>query len=270
MYRRVVPAALLVLLLAGAAACGNKSNEPEVAFTVPPQSAKDKPCVEAKAVAVATPGSGVPGSTVPGSAPSTSAPAGAPSTTAAATPGSTPAAGKPVVKVPVGPPPAELVKTDLREGTGAEVKAGDAVKLQYVGISCSTGKQFDSSWDKGGQPVDFTLAEGGLIPGFVKGIPGMKVGGQRMLVIPAKDGYGAKGQPPDILPEETLIFVVDVTETGPPPSTTLPSIPQAGAATGQPTATPAPGAATAQPTATPAPGAPTTTAAVTTTAAPPK
>src|SRR4051794_8008136 len=96
MYRRVVPAALLVLLLAGAAACGNKSNEPEVAFTVPPQSAKDKPCVEAKAVSVPTPGSvpgsSVPGSSVPGAAPSTTA-AGAPSTTAASTPGSTPAAG---------------------------------------------------------------------------------------------------------------------------------------------------------------------------------
>lgn len=255
MYRRVVPAALLVLLLAGAAACGNKSNEPDVAFTVPPQTAKDKPCVEAKAVTASAPaGSALPGSTV---VPTTAVP------------------GKPVVKVPVGPPPADLVKTDLKEGTGAEVKPGDAVKVQYIGVACSTGKQFDSSWDKGGQPVDFTLTEGALIPGWVKGIPGMKVGGQRMLVVPAKDGYGAKGQPPDILPEETLVFVIDMVETGPPPSTTTAPAATPGAATGQPTTpvTPAAGApsttATAQPAASATvAGAPSTTGVPTTTAAP--
>jgi len=251
MFRRVVPVAFVLVLVAGAAACGNKSNEPEVAFTVPPQSAKDKPCVEAKAASVAVPGSTTPGSSVPGGQ-STTLP-GAPSTTAAASPG----AGKPVVKVPVGPPPKELQKIDLREGTGAEVKPGDAVKVQYVGIACSTGKEFDSSWDKGGQPADLTLTEGGLIPGWVKGIPGMKAGGQRMLVVPPADGYGANGQSPDILPDETLIFVVDVIETGPPPSTTLPTPGQPGAVPGQPGATPG------QPVTTPAPGAAPTPGAAT-------
>jgi peptidylprolyl isomerase len=105
-------------------------------------------------------------------------------------------------------PPAKLVTTDLTVGDGAEAKAGDRVTVQYVGVSCSTGKQFDASWDSG-RPATFSLDE--VIAGWTEGIPGMKVGGRRLLMIPPALGYGSR--PPSgsgIAPGETLIFVVDL------------------------------------------------------------
>jgi peptidylprolyl isomerase len=199
MYRRVVTAALLALVVAGVAACGSKSGEPDVAFTVPAK----------------------PGATLPGVSTSVTlaSAAGKPCVAATDVPK---AEGKPEVKVPEGPPPTTLVKTDLKEGTGKVVQLGDNIKVHYVGIACSTGKQFDSSWDKG-QPVDFPLTEGGLIKGWTDGIPGMKVGGQRLLVIPADLAYGAQGRSPQIAPDEALVFVVDIVDdTGPAPSSTVP------------------------------------------------
>ena len=81
--------------------------------------------------------------------------------------------------------------------------------VQYVGVSYSTGEQFDASWDRG-SPAQFQLSEGQLIQGWIEGIPGMKVGGRRLLVIPPTLGYGTQGQPPDIGPNETLVFVIDM------------------------------------------------------------
>ena len=118
---------------------------------------------------------------------------------------------KPVVKVPEGEPPAGLEIEDIKEGDGAVVKPGDTVTAHYVGVSYSTGKEFDSSWSTG-QPATFPLAQ--VIPGWQEGIPGMKVGGRRRLVIPPDLGYGETGQPPDIAPNETLIFVVDLISIG--------------------------------------------------------
>ena len=86
--------------------------------------------------------------------------------------------------------------------------------MQYVGISWSTGKQFDASWDRGAQPFQFPLGQGQVISGWDEGIPGMKVGGRRILVIPPDQGYGAAGAPPDIAPNETLVFVVDLVGIG--------------------------------------------------------
>jgi peptidylprolyl isomerase len=122
-----------------------------------------------------------------------------------------PAEGKPEVKVPEGPPPAELVSTDITPGTGAEAVAGKNVTVQYVGVACSTGKQFQASWDDG-QPFPFDLGSGGVIPGWDQGVVGMKVGGRRQLVIPSELAYGPEGRPPDIAPDETLIFVIDLLE----------------------------------------------------------
>ena len=116
---------------------------------------------------------------------------------------------KPDVTVPEGDPPADLTCTDLVVGDGDEVAVGDTIEVHYVGISYSNGEQFDASWD-GGDPATFQLAEGSLIQGWVDGIPGMKVGGRRQLVIPAKGAYGAAGSPPAIGPNETLIFVIDL------------------------------------------------------------
>jgi peptidylprolyl isomerase len=119
-------------------------------------------------------------------------------------------AGAPAVPVKVGPPPTSLVKEDLKPGTGATVAPGHTVTVNYIGVSCSTGKIFDSSYERN-QPATFSLT--GVIKGWTDGIPGMQVGGQRLLGIPADQGYGQRGSPPDIGPGETLWFVVEVLDT---------------------------------------------------------
>lgn len=118
-------------------------------------------------------------------------------------------AGAPAVGVKVGPPPAQLIKEDVKEGTGAVVGAKDTVTVNYIGVACSTGKIFDSSYSRG-QPATFPL--NGVIKGWTDGIPGMKVGGQRLLGIPSDQGYGAQGSPPDIAPDEALWFVVEIVD----------------------------------------------------------
>ena len=99
---------------------------------------------------------------------------------------------KPEVPVPEGDPPTELEITDIVEGDGAEAAPGDSVSVQYVGVNHSNGQQFDASWD-GGQPFEFELGGGSVIPGWDEGVAGMKVGGRRELVIPPDLGYGAAG-----------------------------------------------------------------------------
>lgn len=135
----------------------------------------------------------------------------APTSPAATAPGPTGAlATKPVVEVPDGPPPTELEIRDIVAGTGPEAKSGQIVSVQYVGVSYSTKKQFDSSWDRGAKPIDFPIGVGRVIEGWDQGVPGMKVGGRRELIIPPGLGYGNAGSPPDIKPGETLVFVIDL------------------------------------------------------------
>jgi peptidylprolyl isomerase len=121
-------------------------------------------------------------------------------------------AGAPAVPVKVGPPPTQLVSEDLKVGTGATVGPDDTVTVNYIGVACSSGKIFDSSYT-GGQPATFPLS--GVIKGWTTGIPNMKVGGQRLLGIPPDQAYGADGSPPDILGDETLWFVVEMLDTKP-------------------------------------------------------
>ena len=117
---------------------------------------------------------------------------------------------RPTVTVPDGPPPEELEVEDLVVGTGPPVQAGQTAIVHYVGVSYSTGEEFDASWDHG-QPFPATLVSPGLIHGWVEGIPGMRVGGRRQLIIPPELAYGAEGAPAaGIGPNETLIFVVDL------------------------------------------------------------
>ena len=118
-------------------------------------------------------------------------------------------AKKPVVTVPKGPAPTKLVTKDLVVGTGQTVKPGQTVTVNYVGDLYKNGKEFDSSW-KTGQPATFPLTAGGVIQGWVQGIPGMKVGGRRELIIPASLAYGKSGRPPTIPPNSPLVFVVDL------------------------------------------------------------
>ena len=126
-------------------------------------------------------------------------------------------AGAPAVPVEVGPPPTTLVIKDLKAGTGAVVAATDTITVNYIGVACSTGAIFDSSY-KTGSPATFPLNQ--VIPGWTKGLTGMKVGGQRLLGIPSADAYGARGKPPTIAPDEVLWFVVDVTAATPATTTT--------------------------------------------------
>lgn len=120
---------------------------------------------------------------------------------------------RPEVTVPEGDPPAGLEIVDLKEGDGATASAGDTVTVDYVGVAQSTGQEFDASWNLG-QPFTFTVGQGAVIRGWDEGIPGMKVGGRRQLVIPPDLAYGEQGAPPDIGPNETLIFVVDLRSIG--------------------------------------------------------
>jgi peptidylprolyl isomerase len=127
---------------------------------------------------------------------------------------STDTSTKPVVDVPSGDPPTELVSEDIVVGDGATAEAGDQVTVQYVGVDYSTGKQFDASWDNG-QPFPFQLGGGQVIPGWDQGVEGMKVGGRRELTIPPDLAYGAQGSPPDIGPDATLVFVIDLLDVQP-------------------------------------------------------
>jgi peptidylprolyl isomerase len=120
---------------------------------------------------------------------------------------------KPKVTVPKGAPPKKLVIKEIEEGTGPEAKAGDEVTVQYVGVNYKSGKEFDASWDRG-EPFSFKLGAGMVIPGWDKGVEGMKVGGRRELIIPPNLAYGPEGSPPAIGPNETLIFVIDLLEVG--------------------------------------------------------
>jgi peptidylprolyl isomerase len=74
------------------------------------------------------------------------------------------------------------------------------------------GKEFDASW-KRSEPFTFTLGQGKVIPGWDQGVPGMKIGGRRELIIPAALAYGANGSPPTIPPNAPLVFVVDLLGT---------------------------------------------------------
>ncbi len=117
---------------------------------------------------------------------------------------------KPTVTVPKGPPPKHLVIKDLIKGTGPVATKTSTVTVQYVGVLYKTGKQFDASWNDGtGQPVQFPLA-GGVIKGWTEGIPGMRVGGRRELIIPPNLTYGSKGSGSKIPPNATLVFVIDL------------------------------------------------------------
>lgn len=117
-------------------------------------------------------------------------------------------ASKPVVVVPKGPAPTHLVIKDLITGTGQTVRAGQTVTVNYVGVLYNDGKEFDSSWSRN-QPSSFPLTQGSVIQGWVQGIPGMKVGGRRELIVPANLAYGKSGNPPKIPPNAPLVFVVD-------------------------------------------------------------
>ncbi|MGW1200269.1 FKBP-type peptidyl-prolyl cis-trans isomerase [Streptomyces sp. NPDC002536] len=116
---------------------------------------------------------------------------------------------KPEVDFPGGEPPADLEIKDIWEGDGAVATAGAMVQVHYVGVSFSSGEEFDASWNRG-TPLQFKLGAGQVIAGWDKGVQGMKVGGRRQLIIPPHLAYGDRGAGGKIAPGETLIFVCDL------------------------------------------------------------
>lgn len=126
----------------------------------------------------------------------------------AATPAPTPA------PTPAQPPPdpnAKLEIKDLVVGMGPEAKAGDTVKVHYVG-QLTNGEEFDASKKHGTEPFTFELGKGRVIKGWDDGVAGMKVGGKRKLIIPPQLGYGARGAGGKIPPNATLVFEVELVE----------------------------------------------------------
>jgi peptidylprolyl isomerase len=116
----------------------------------------------------------------------------------------------PEIEFQEGPAPENLEIKDLVLGEGAEAVAGAKVNVHYLGVEYDSGEQFDSSWDRG-EPIEFPLQ--GLIAGWQEGIPGMKVGGRRQLIIPPALAYGPAGGG-HRLSGKTLIFVIDLLGVG--------------------------------------------------------
>jgi peptidylprolyl isomerase len=174
---------VLCLLALGLAACGSAAKAPGVV---------QAPSAGSTTAAATTP------------APTT------PTTTTTASVKPPPQLAKePVVTVPSGPPPNHLVVKDLIKGTGKAAASGSTITVNYVGVLYKGGKQFDASWNHH-QTFTTPLSNGQVIPGWVQGIPGMKVGGRRELIIPPALGYGSSGSGSTIPPNSTLVFVVDL------------------------------------------------------------
>ena len=131
--------------------------------------------------------------------------------------GTTDLTKKPEIKVPSGSAPTETTTSDIVCGKGALLKDGMKVDLKYVGVFFKDGKEFDSSWSRGDTTLALTVGQG-VIPGFTKGLAGMRVGGRREVIIPSKDGYGAEARGP-IPANSDLVFVIDVVSVHKAPPT---------------------------------------------------
>ncbi len=112
----------------------------------------------------------------------------------------------PTIGAPSGTPPTTLEAKDLVVGTGVEVTPTSTITFHYTLMTWSNGALVESSWNSG-SPATYPLSN--LIPGWQQGIPGMKVGGRRLLVVPPDLGYGEQGSG-SVGPNETLVFVMDI------------------------------------------------------------
>ncbi len=122
------------------------------------------------------------------------------------------AGAQPTVTVPSGTPPTQIESADLITGTGPAAADGDNLTVQYVLATYSSGKVVQSSWTS--QPFTFTLGQGQVIPGWDKGVVGMKAGGRRELIIPPSLGYGSQSPGQGIAANDTLVFVIDLQKIG--------------------------------------------------------
>jgi peptidylprolyl isomerase len=113
-----------------------------------------------------------------------------------------------------GTPPTELIQEDIVEGDGKEAKLGDTIEVRYT-LQVWDGQVADSSWTREPNSTSFPLVEGGLIEGWTAGIPGMKEGGRRLLIVPPEQGYGAQDQGAALPANSTLVFAVDLVKVTP-------------------------------------------------------
>ena len=120
---------------------------------------------------------------------------------------------RPHIERPEGDIPYELRVEDMIVGDGDEATNDAKVTVHYVGVAFSSGEEFDASWNRG-QPFEFKLGRGQVIPGWDRGVQGMKVGGRRKLTIPSSMAYGARGAGGVIKPHEPLVFVIDLLSVG--------------------------------------------------------
>ena len=116
---------------------------------------------------------------------------------------------KPQIEVPDHAPSYQLELEDIEFGDGEEATPGCMVEVHYAGVSWSTGREFDASWNRG-ETFKFGLGKGQVIRGWDEGVAGMKVGGRRRIMIPPDMAYGKRGAGGVIGPDETLVFVVDL------------------------------------------------------------
>jgi len=126
--------------------------------------------------------------------------------TATAGPAKPPTLTGQVVTLPDG-----LQYIDVQKGCGLVAVSGSGVSVEYTGWLQSSGKKFDSSYDRSGNPLSFVAGQNQVIKGFDEGMLGMQEGGIRRLIIPAALAYGAQGNPPAIPPNANLIFDIQMT-----------------------------------------------------------
>lgn len=189
MTRNVLGTIAALAIGAGVAACGSSSTAPGVQLA--PSGGPTSQTYTATTAAATTSSATTTTATTP-------------------TPTSGPLSKEPTVQVPSTPAPTKLVTKDLVVGTGAVVKTGSEVTVNYVGVLYKTGKIFDASWTRHATFGPFQVGAGAVIKGWDEGLIGMRVGGRRMLIIPASLAYGKTGSPPTIPANAALIFVVDL------------------------------------------------------------
>jgi FKBP-type peptidyl-prolyl cis-trans isomerase len=195
--RRLLPVPLLVLALA-ASGCGDETTAKDVE-----EGAKTEQAAGAQ--------------TTPTVSADTSTEASDPAATDAAVKKLVAGVGTdtstaPKITSPTAPPPTTLIQDDVVTGKGTAAKLNDDVEVRYTLVNWGgDNAAVDSSWTRTPNSTSFPLEKGGLIEGWIKGVPGMKPGGRRVLVVPAADGYGDQGTPDgSVPPGGTLIFVIDL------------------------------------------------------------
>jgi FKBP-type peptidyl-prolyl cis-trans isomerase len=213
--RRLLPLPLLLIALAGAG-CGDEKTEKDVAGSATEQTTAESATTAAE------------GATTTDGATATEDTTSTAATTTSAGGGDSDAAVKklvagvgsnlktaPKITSPSATPPSELVKKDVVVGKGTAAKIGDKVTVRYTLVNWGgDDSPVDSSWARTPNSTEFPLEQGGLIEGWIKGVPGMKPGGRRVLVVPAAQGYGDQGTPDgSVPPGGTLIFVIDLVKT---------------------------------------------------------